>query len=55
MTDISSIKNPALYALDLNSGVEDSPGQKNLDKVKTIRALLADAHDEDDSNDEDKS
>ena len=29
-----------LYALDLNSGVEDAPGLKNIDKIKSVISCL---------------
>ena len=38
---ISAIRNPNLYGLDLNSGVEESPGLKNIDKIKRIFHLLS--------------
>jgi phosphoribosylanthranilate isomerase len=37
---ISQIKNPALYGVDVNSGVEDSPGIKNINKVKELISIL---------------
>lgn len=33
---ISELKHMNLYALDLNSGVEEAPGLKSIEKVKTV-------------------
>ncbi|NMM50626.1 phosphoribosylanthranilate isomerase [Marinigracilibium pacificum] len=38
---ISVINNPAFYAVDLNSGVEDSPAQKNIKEIEKIKNKLA--------------
>ncbi len=37
---INELKNMNLYALDVNSGVEISPALKDIDKVKSIKAIL---------------
>ena len=34
--EITSLKDMNLYALDINSGVERSPGVKDLEKIKTL-------------------
>jgi phosphoribosylanthranilate isomerase len=34
--DVESLKEMNLYALDINSGVERSPGLKDLEKIKTL-------------------
>jgi phosphoribosylanthranilate isomerase len=36
MSDAARLKNMNLYALDVNSGVEDSAGVKNISKIKTV-------------------
>ncbi|MCX2745727.1 phosphoribosylanthranilate isomerase [Mangrovivirga sp. M17] len=38
---ISKIKNPAFYAVDLNSGVEIKPALKDLKEIKTIKNKIA--------------
>lgn len=38
--DISQLKGMNLYALDVNSGVEDSPAVKNISKIKTVLETL---------------
>jgi phosphoribosylanthranilate isomerase len=35
-----TLKTPNLFALDINSGVEISPGLKNIDKIKIINTIL---------------
>jgi phosphoribosylanthranilate isomerase len=37
---IRNIKNPFLYAIDGNSKLESSPGQKDLEKVKLFKKLF---------------
>jgi phosphoribosylanthranilate isomerase len=37
---IASIRHPKLYGIDVNSGVEVSPGLKDVSKVKTIKSKL---------------
>lgn len=38
--EVSKIKNPALYGVDVNSGVEDAPGIKNISKLKELISIL---------------
>ena len=38
--EVSNITNPALYGVDVNSGVEDAPGIKNIDKLKELIKIL---------------
>jgi phosphoribosylanthranilate isomerase len=40
MEAIASITHPKLYGIDVNSGVEVSPGLKDVSKVKTIKSKL---------------
>ncbi len=40
VTDISSLEGMNLHAVDVNSGVEDSPGKKNITKIKLLMAEL---------------
>lgn len=40
VSEINALKYDKLYAIDVNSGVELSPGLKNLDKIKTIKNKL---------------
>jgi phosphoribosylanthranilate isomerase len=37
---VAQIKNPAFYGVDVNSGVEDSPGIKNINKVRELINIL---------------
>lgn len=37
---IASIKNLAFYGVDVNSGVEDAPGIKNINKLKELIGIL---------------
>ncbi len=39
VTDVVSLRGMNLYALDVNSGVEDSPGVKNIDRVQELVSL----------------
>ncbi|MBX2970802.1 MAG: phosphoribosylanthranilate isomerase [Cyclobacteriaceae bacterium] len=38
--DVKRLKNMNLHALDLNSGVEDSPGVKNVSLIKEVVSLV---------------
>jgi phosphoribosylanthranilate isomerase len=38
--ELNKIENPAFYGLDLNSKVEDAPGIKNVQQIKTIIETL---------------
>lgn len=40
LKDISILKGMNLHAIDLNSGVEDSPGLKNIEKIKSVMSCL---------------
>jgi phosphoribosylanthranilate isomerase len=40
ISQVATIKNPQLYAVDLNSGVEESAGVKNIEKIKIIMDRL---------------
>jgi phosphoribosylanthranilate isomerase len=40
ISKLAAIQNPSLYAVDLNSGVEDSPGMKNKSKLEKVIKLL---------------
>ena len=40
LTGIHALKGMNLHAIDLNSGVEDSPGLKNIDKIKNVISCL---------------
>jgi phosphoribosylanthranilate isomerase len=37
------LNDPKLYALDINSGVEDSPALKNLDKIQAVKNIITKA------------
>jgi phosphoribosylanthranilate isomerase len=37
------INDPRLYALDINSGVEDSPALKNLNKIQAVKDIITKA------------
>lgn len=37
---VSQIKNPAFYGVDVNSGVEDAPGIKNINKLKELIRIM---------------
>ncbi|MEI9921820.1 MAG: phosphoribosylanthranilate isomerase [Bacteroidota bacterium] len=39
LKDLGTLKGMNLYAIDLNSGVEDSPGVKNIGKIKEVISL----------------
>jgi phosphoribosylanthranilate isomerase len=36
ISQLASIEHPSLYAIDLNSGVEDAPGVKSVQRIKNI-------------------
>ena len=38
--EVSQIKNPSFYGVDVNSGVEDLPGLKNISKLKELISIL---------------
>ena len=38
--EVARIKHPALYGVDVNSGVEDSPAIKNIDGLKELIQIL---------------
>jgi phosphoribosylanthranilate isomerase len=38
--NINDLKGMNIHAVDLNSGVEDSPGLKNIEKIKSIMSCL---------------
>ena len=40
ISSISKLKNPNLFGLDFNSGVEDSPGIKDIKKIKRVIEAL---------------
>lgn len=40
ITHVASIQHPLLYAVDINSGVEDAPGIKNVQKIKSVIKTL---------------
>lgn len=40
LKDISILKGMNLHAIDLNSGVEDSPGVKDIEKIKSVMSCL---------------
>jgi phosphoribosylanthranilate isomerase len=40
LEELDELRNMNLYAVDVNSGVEHSPGVKDLDKVKRIKQTL---------------
>lgn len=40
IAQVATIKNPALYAVDINSGIEISPGIKSKDRLRQIIKLL---------------
>lgn len=40
IAQVLSIQHPALFAIDLNSGVEDAPGFKNIQKINSLAKLL---------------
>ena len=40
VANLDLVKGMNLYAIDLNSGVEDSPGVKNIEKIKLVMSCL---------------
>lgn len=38
--EVASMEGMNLYALDVNSGVEDTPGMKNIEKIETLLTRL---------------
>lgn len=40
LKQISILDNMNIHAVDLNSGVEDSPGLKNIEKIKSVMSCL---------------
>lgn len=40
LSNLDLLKGMNLYALDLNSGVEDAPGLKNVDKIKNVMSCI---------------
>lgn len=40
VSDVEVLKNLNIHAIDVNSGVEDAPGIKNITKIKTIKSVL---------------
>jgi len=40
LNNLDLLKGMNLYAIDLNSGVEDSPGIKNIEKIKSVISCL---------------
>ncbi len=40
LKDLHKLKGMNLHAIDLNSGVEDAPGMKNIEKIKTVMSCL---------------
>lgn len=40
LADVLKLKHPAFYGVDLNSGFEDEPGLKNIEKLKAAFGLI---------------
>lgn len=40
LKDLDILKGMNLHAIDVNSGVEDSPGMKNIEKIKSVMLCL---------------
>ncbi|HEX8060911.1 MAG TPA: phosphoribosylanthranilate isomerase [Cyclobacteriaceae bacterium] len=40
LKDLDILKGMNLHAIDLNSGVEDAPGIKNIEKIKSVMSCL---------------